>query len=133
MIKLNGNIYLKESEIEKLLDDVSRKFHTSDQSILPPGVTYLDREFVQALEGEAKLTRIYALYLYGNGDEYISIKKIINTISDRYKKTTDCSEKLYFMQYDLTDAQRRTYRIQYENFLINIFLDECIKQCKNFH
>ena len=34
------------------------------------------------------------------------------------------------MQYDLTDTQRSKYRTQYENFLINTLLEECIHEFK---
>ena len=46
MIKLNGNIYLKSSEVEKEISSVSAKFRTSHRAVLPKPVKYLDREFV---------------------------------------------------------------------------------------
>jgi hypothetical protein len=133
VIKLNGNIYLKEMEIEKLVSDVSRRFRTSQKTILPQPITYLDREFVHAINDEAKNVSLCVYYLYGYGEEYASIKKITIAISDRLRKKEDCCEKLYFMQYDLTDTQRKKHRFRYENFLINIFLDECIKKFKNLY
>jgi hypothetical protein len=37
------------------------------------------------------------------------------------------------MQYDLSDSQRKKHRLRYENFLVNVFLDECIKLFENLH
>ena len=52
MIKLNGNVYLTEMEIERIVTDTSKQFRTSHRAILPQQVTYLDREFVEAIQNE---------------------------------------------------------------------------------
>lgn len=130
MIKLNGNIYLTEMEIDKIVSDVSNRFRTSHRAILPQQVTYLDREFVEILQIEAKNASLCVYYLYGYGEDYAPVKKIINAIADRFRKQEECCSKLYFMQYDLSDAQRKKYRTQYENFLVNVFLEECILNLK---
>ena len=69
-------------------------------------------------------------YLYGYGEIHIPIKKIIQPIYDRIRPHDSCCDKLYFMQYDLSDSQRKKYRTQYENFLVNVFLEECILKFK---
>ena len=130
MIKLNGNIYLREIEIDKTVNDTSNKFRTSHRAILPQQITYLDREFVESIKTEAKHTSLCAYYLYGYGEDYASINNITNAIADRFRNQTECCNKLYFMQYDLTDSQRKKHRTQYENFLINVFLEECILNFK---
>jgi hypothetical protein len=131
MIKLNGNIYLTELEIDKIVSDTVNRFRTSHRAILPQQVTYLDREFVEVLNTEAKNASLCAYYLYGYGEDYAPVKKIIHAIADRFRKHEECCSKLYFMQYDLTESQRKKYRTQYENFLVNVFLDECILNLKN--
>lgn len=130
MIKLNGNVYLTEVEIDHIVSDTSTQFRTSQRAILPQKVTYLDREFVEAIQNEAKNTTLSVFYLYGYGEHYASVTKIIKAIVDRSRKLEDCCSKLYFMQYDLTDSQRKKHRVQYENFLINVFLEECILNFK---
>lgn len=133
MIKLNGNIYLTEGEIDNIVGDTVTRFRTSHRAILPQQVTYLDREFVDSLKDEAKNTTLSVFYLYGYGENYASVKKIIKAIEDRFRKLEDCCEKLYFMQYDLTEQQRKKYRKQYENFLINVFLGECVIKFQSLH
>jgi hypothetical protein len=130
MIKLNGNIYLRETEIDQVVHDTSSRFKTSHRAILPQKITYLDREFVDVLRDEAKNTALSLYYLYGYGEYHAPISKIIKAISERFRKKEECSNKLYFMQYDLTDAQRKKHRTQYENFLVNAFLEECILNFK---
>jgi hypothetical protein len=130
MIKLNGNIYLDEMEIDRVVGDTSNRFRTSHRAILPRQITYLDREFVEAINDEAKNASLCAYYLYGYGEQYASVRNIIKAISDRFRKKEECCNKLYFMQYDLTDAQRKKHRTRYENFLINVFLEECILNFK---
>lgn len=126
MIKLNGNTYLKMDEVEKYIDETRAVFRTSHRAILPKKITYLDREFVDSVQDEAKNLSLSIVYLYGYNEINASVKKIIQAIHDRFRNEDECCEKLYFMQYDLTDQQRQQYRKQYENFLINVFLDECI-------
>jgi hypothetical protein len=133
MITLNGNNYLTETEIDNIISDTVNRFKTSHRTILPQQVTYLDREFVDSLKDEARNTSLSVFYLYGYGETYASVKKIIKAIEDRFRKIEDCCEKLYFMQYDLTDQQRIKYRNQYENFLVNVFLEECIIKFKSLH
>ena len=130
MIKLNGNIYLTEIEIDNVVRDTSNRFRTSHRAILPRQITYLDREFVEAINDEAKHASLCAYYLYGYGEQYASVDNITKAISDRFRKKQECCEKLYFMQYDLSDSQRKKYRNKYENFLINVFLEECILNFK---
>jgi hypothetical protein len=130
MIKLNGNIYLDEMEIDRVVCDTSNRFRTSHRAILPRQITYLDRGFVDAVNDEAKNASLCAYYLYGYGEQYASVCNIIKAISDRFRKKEECCNKLYFMQYDLSDLQRKKHRTKYENFLINIFLEECILNLK---
>ena len=130
MIKLNGNIYLTEMEIDQVVHVVSSKFKTSHRAILPQKITYLDADFVEVLKDEAKNTALSLYYLYGYGEDHAPINKIIKAISERFRKTEECSDKLYFMQYDLSDSQRKKHRIQYENYLVNVFLEECILKFK---
>lgn len=130
MIKLNGNIYLTEMEIDRVVSETQIRFRTSHRAILPRKITYLDREFVDAIHTEAKNASLCAYYLYGYGENYASVCNIIKAISDRFRKKEECCEKLYFMQYDLSDSQRKKYRTQYGNFLINVFLEECILKFK---
>lgn len=131
MIKLNGNTYLKLDEVENYIDETRVVFRTSHRAILPKKITYLDREFVDFVHGEAKNLSLSMVYLYGYNEIHASVKKIIHAIHDRFKSEDECCEKLYFMQYDLSDLQRNKYRKQYENFLINSFLDECIIKFEN--
>jgi hypothetical protein len=128
MIKLNGNIYLKPNEVEKEISSVCTKFRTSHRAVLPKQVKYLDREFVASIQDEGLKLSLQCGYLYGCGEEYCSVKKVILCIHDRMRKEEHCSNELRFMQYDLSDSQRDKYRTQYENFLINVFLNECIKK-----
>lgn len=127
MIKLNGNIYLKSAEVEKKIYSVCTKFRTSHRAVLPKPVRYLDREFVLSIQDEGKNLSLYCGYLYGYREEYCSVKKVIQCIHDRMRKEEHCSGELRFMQYDLSESQRDKYRNLYLNFLINVFLDECVK------
>jgi hypothetical protein len=127
MIKLNGNIYLKSIEVEKEISSVCTKFRTSQRAVLPKPVKYLDREFVVSIQDEGLKLSLHCGYLYGYGEEHCSVKKVILCIQDRMRKEEHCSEELRFMQYDLSDSQRDKYRNLYLNFLINVFLDECVK------
>lgn len=131
MIKLNGTVYLKVEEVEKFIYETKNKFRTSHRTILPQKINYLDREFVDLIEEEAKCTSLSIIYLYGYNEIHASVKKIIQAIHDRFRSEEESCEKLYFMQYDLTDHQRKKYRKQYENFLINVLLDECIKKLES--
>ena len=130
VIRLNGNVYLTEDEIDTTVHTTLNQFRTSHRAILPTKITYLDREFVDALKDEAKNTTLSLYYLYGYGEYYAPIKNIVKAIAERFKQKNQCCEKLYFMQYDLTDTQRSKYRTQYENFLINTLLEECIHEFK---
>jgi hypothetical protein len=130
MIKLNGNTYLTETEIEVVVSDVATLFRTSHRAILPQKITYIDTDFVTAIKEEAKHTSLSVYYLYGYGEDHAPVRKIINAISDRFKNEEECSDKLYFMQYDLSDSQRKKHRTHYENFLVNAFLEECILKFK---
>ena len=130
MIKLNGNIYLTETEVEKIVSKVATLFRTSHRAILPQKLTYIDADFVMAIKEEARHTSISVYYLYGYGEDHAPVKKIIKTIMERFREKDSCSDKLYFMQYDLTDTQRKKHRIQYENFLVNVFLEECVLKFK---
>ena len=131
MIKLNGNVYLKSSEVEKEISSVCAKFRTSHRAVLPQQVTYLDREFVLSIQDEGKNLSLYCGYLYGYGEEYCSVNKVIQCVHDRMRKEEHCTKELRFMQYDLSDSQREKYRNLYLNYLINVFLDECVKSFEN--
>lgn len=131
MIKLNGNVYLKSSEVENEIHSVSSKFRTSHRAVLPQPVKYLDREFVLSIQDEGKNLSLYCGYLYGYGEEYCSVTKVIQCIHDRMRQKEHCSDELRFMQYDLSESQREKYRNMYLNFLINVFLDECVKSFEN--
>jgi len=127
MIKLNGKFYLKYNEVEREISNVARKFRTSHRAVLPQQVTYLDREFVLALQDEAKNLTLVCGYLFSNNEEYCSSKQVIQCAHGRSRKEEHCSSQLRFMQYDLSDQQREKYRNLYLNYLVNVFLDECIK------
>ena len=127
MIKLNGKFYLRYCEVEREIHNVARKFRTSQRAVLPQQVTYLDREFVQALQDEAKNLILFCSYLFGNDEEYCSSTQVIQCAHDRLRNEEHCTNQLRFMQYDLSDSQREKYRNLYLNHLINVFLDECIK------
>lgn len=131
MKKLNGNIYLKVEEIEKYLDEVTIRFKTSHRAILPRSIRYLDVEFVDRIKEEAKNLSLSMNYLYGYGEQYASVKSIKQKILERFREEDSCEDNLYFMQYDLSQTQRRTYRSLYENFLINVFLEECLIKLRN--
>tara|TARA_B100001093_G_scaffold354693_1_gene339233 strand:- start:12640 stop:13041 length:402 start_codon:yes stop_codon:yes gene_type:complete len=126
MKKLNGNIYLKVEEVEKEIDIVKNRFRTSHKAILPKVIRYLDVEFIECIHEEAKNLVMSMNYLYGYGEEYTQIKPIIHKIQERFRDNESCEDTLQFMQYDLTQTERRRYRKLYENFLANIFLEECI-------
>jgi len=128
MKKLNGNIYLKVEEVEKQIDTVKNRFRTSHRGILPKAIRYLDVEFVEYIHEEAKNLVFSMNYLYGYGEEYARIKLIIHKIQERFRDNESCEDTLQFMQYDLTQTERRRYRKMYENFLANIFLEECISK-----
>lgn len=131
MIKLNGNIYLKDIEIERYITEVAKRFKTSHRAILPQQINYLDREFVSVIQEESKNLSLNCVYLFGYNEEFISIKKAIQAIHDRLRPEEQCSNKLYFMQYDLSDSQRKKYRTTYENFIVNVFLEECVKKLES--
>jgi|TARA_A200000159_G_C7223643_1_gene297229 hypothetical protein len=133
MIKLNGNVYLKTNEVEIQIEKVSKRFRTSHRAILPQQVTYLDREFVDCIRDEAKNLSLSLFYLYGYNEDHASTKKIIQGVHDRMRNEESCDSRLRFMQYDLSDSQRKKHRLRYENFLVNVFLDECIKLFENLH
>ena len=63
MIKLNGNIYLKDIEIERCVTDVARRFKTSHRDTSQQ-INYLDREFVIAIQDEAKNLSLNCVYLF---------------------------------------------------------------------
>ena len=131
MKKLNGNIYLKVEEIEKHLDEVAKRFKTSHRAILPRSIRYLDVEFVDRIKEEAKNLSLSMNYLYGYGEKYASVKSIKRKILERFREHDSCEDTLQFMQYDLSQTQRRKYRSLYENFLINVFLEECLIKLRN--
>jgi hypothetical protein len=85
---------------------------------------------VEIIKDEAKNTALSLFYLYGYGENYAPVNKLTKAIGERCRDEASCSNKLYFMQYDLTDAQRKQHRMHYENFLINAFLEECIIKFK---
>lgn len=127
MKKLNGNIYLKVEEVEKEIDIVKNLFRTSHRAILPKAIRYLDVEFVDCIYDEAKNLTLSMNYLYGYGEEYALVKLVIHKIQERFRDQDSCEDTLQFMQYDLTQTERKRYRKMYENFLVNVFLEECIK------
>jgi hypothetical protein len=127
MKKLNGNIYLKVEEVEKEIDIVKNLFRTSHRAILPKVIRYLDVEFVDCIHDEAKNLTLSMNYLYGYGEEYALVKLVIHKIQERFRDQDSCEDTLQFMQYDLTQTERKRYRKMYENFLVNVFLEECIK------
>lgn len=133
MIKLNGNIYLKTNEVEIQIEKVSKRFRTSHRAILPQQITYLDREFVDCIRDEAKNLSLSLFYLYGYNEDHAPVKKIIQGVHDRMRNEESCDSRLRFMQYDLSESQRKKHRLRYENFLVNVFLDECIKLFENLH
>ena len=131
MKKLNGNIYLKVEEIEKYLDEVTIRFKTSQRAILPRSIRYLDAEFVDRIKEEEKNLSLSMNYLYGYGEQYASVKSIKQKILERFREHDSCEDTLQFMQYDLSQTQREKYRSLYENFLINVFLEECLIKLRN--
>jgi hypothetical protein len=130
MKKLNGNFYLKIEEVEKKIYSVKKIFKTSHKAILPKVIRYLDVEFVECIQEEAKNLVLSMNYLYGYGEEYTLVKLVIHKIQERFRDQDSCEDNLYFMQYDLTQTERRRYRKMYENFLVNVFLEECILNLK---
>lgn len=133
MIKLNGNFYLKLEEVEQCFSQVLSCFKTSHRATLPQKIVYLDKEFVDCLWDEEKNLCIQVLQGYGYDEKHCSLKKIIQIVHDRFRSEDETEDKLFFMQYDLTDSQKRKHRQKYENYLINIFLDECIKKLENYY
>jgi hypothetical protein len=131
MKKLNGNIYLKVEEVEKQIDDVCARFKTSHRAVLPKSIKYLDVEFVDRVKEEAKNLSVSMNYLYGYGEQYASVKSIKQKILERFREQDACEDNLHFMQYDLSQTQRKKYRTLYENFLINVFLEECSIKLRN--
>ena len=131
MKKLNGNIYLKVEEIEKYLDEVTIRFKTSQRAILPRSIRYLDAEFVDRIKEEEKNLSLSMNYLYGYGEQYASVKSIKQKILERFREHDSCEDTLQFMQYDLSQTQREKYISLYENFLINVFLEECLIKLRN--
>ena len=131
MKKLNGNIYLTTEEVEKKINEVSSRFKTSHRAILPKSIRYLDIEFVDHIKEEARNLSLSMNYLYGYGEQYASLKLIKQKILERFREEDSCEDNLYFMQYDLSQTQRRKYRSLYENFLINVFLEECLIKLRN--
>ena len=131
MIKLNGNIYLTEGEVERIIDEVSCRFKTSHRAILPKKINYLDVEFVDILKDEAKNLTLSVYYLYGYGEDHASVKKIIKAVTVRMREEDSCTDKLTFMKHGISDEQKRQYRLKYENFLVNVFLEECIVKFKD--
>lgn len=128
MKRLNGNIYLKVEEVEKQIDIVKNRFRSSHKAILPKVIRYLDLEFVECIYEEAKNLVLSINYLYGYGEEHTQLKPIIHKIQERFRDQESCEDTLQFMQYDLTQTERKRYRKLYENFLANIFLEECISK-----
>tara|TARA_B100001093_G_C26795683_1_gene1000967 strand:- start:314 stop:712 length:399 start_codon:yes stop_codon:yes gene_type:complete len=129
MKKLNGNIYLKIEEIEKEVDSIKKRFRTS-QGTTPSCVRYIDVEFIEKIHNESKNLCASMNYLFGYGEEYTLLRLVIHKIQERFREQDSCKDTLQFMQYDLSQTQRRAYRLQYENFLVNIFLEECIIKFK---
>lgn len=126
MKKLNGNFYLKVEEIDKEIYSVCAKFKTSHRAILPKKIKYLDVQFVECVKEEAKNLSLSMNYLYGYGEQYASIKSIRQKILERFREEDSVEDNLHFMQYNISDVQRKKYRKLYENFLINTFLEECL-------
>ena len=131
MKKLNGNFYLKVEEIDREINSACARFKTSHRAILPKKIRYLDLQFVEIVKEEAKNLSLSMNYLYGYGEQYASLKSIQKKILERYREEDACEDNLHFMQYDLSKTQRKKYRTLYENFLINTFLEECLKRLRN--
>ena len=130
MIKLNRNIYLKTNEVEIQIEKVSKRFRTSHRAILPQQITYLDREFVDCIRDEAKNLSLSLFICMDTTKITLTVKKIIQGVHDRMRSEESCDSRLRFMQYDLSESQQKKHRLRYENFLVNVFLDECIKLLK---
>ena len=128
MIKLNGNVYLKIEEVEKEIETVKKRFNTSHRNTVPSVVRYIDIDFVEKIHDESKNLILSMNYLYGYGESCACIRLIIQKIMERFREKSSCEDNLYFMQYDLTQTERRKKRLLYENFLINVFLEECISR-----
>lgn len=131
MIKLNGNIYLKIEEVEKEIEYVKKLFHTSHRRAVPNSVKYMDREFVEKIHEESYNLILSMNYLYGYGELHACVKLIIKKTMERFREKSSCDNHLFFMQYDLTDSERKKKRLLYENFLINVFLEVCIDRFKS--
>ena len=129
MKKLNGNIYLKIEEIQKEVESVKKRFKTS-KGTTPSCVRYIDLEFVKKIQNESKNLIASMNYLFGYGEEHALLRLVIHKIQERFREQDSCKDTLQFMQYDLSQTQRRTYRLLYENFLVNVFLEECIIKFK---
>jgi len=130
MKKLNGNFYLKIEEAEKEIDSVKKLFHSSYHKTIPKRIKYIDLDFAEKVQDESKNLILSLNYLYGYGELYTSVKAIIQKIMERFRDHSMCDNNLFFMQYDLTDTERKKKRLMYENFLINVFYEECIDKLK---
>jgi len=126
MKKLNGNFYLKIEEAEKEIDSVKKLFNSSHHKTVPKRIKYIDLDFAEKVQDESKNLILSLNYLYGYGELYASVKSIIQKIMERFRDHSMCDNNLFFMQYDLTDTERKKKRLMYENFLINVFYEECI-------
>ena len=130
MKKLNGNIYLKVEEVEKEIDSVRDRFRTSHRAVLPKCIRYLDVKCVEIIHDESRNLCASMNYLYGYGEEYTSLKLVVHKIQERFRDPDSVEDTLQFMQYDLSEKQRKKYRQLYQNFIVNVFLEECIKRLK---
>lgn len=128
MIKLNGNFYLKIEEVEKEIEAVKKLFHTSHRNTVPKPVRYIDVDFVEKIQYESKNLILSMNHLYGYGESNACTKLVIQKTMERFREKNSCEDNLHFMQYDLTQTERRKKRLLYENFLINVFLKECINR-----
>ena len=127
MKKLNGNLYLKIEEAETVIDSVKSLFHSSVHKTIPKKIKYIDLDFAEKVQDESKNLILSLNYLYDfYGELYASVRSIIQKIMERFRDQSMCDGHLFFMQYDLTDTERKKKRLMYENFLVNVFYEECI-------
>lgn len=127
MMKLNGNTYLSYREVADIIDIQLSKFSTSQHTILPQNISYIDVELISYMTKRSKDIYTGLAFLY-KIDEYISVIAISNMFATFLFGSSAVSAETTFLTATITDAQKRTYREKYGNYLVNAFIGELVKQ-----
>jgi hypothetical protein len=126
MMKLNGKTYLTYQEVQTEISYHIGRFSTSQHTLPPQGISYVDAEFITQIKEKANDMEVALGFLYKN-ETYVELNEVVETISSFFYDHDTCDASISFLTAQLTDSQRKLYREAYYHYLFNIFSGEVIK------